>query len=87
MPHHKALAAAFEDEVVILDAEGNTLLVLDSWAAWIWRSCEGSSTRAIHSATGGILERVEETLHALARAGLILPVGDAWVRSPVEWVP
>jgi len=87
MPPHNALAAAFEREVVILDAQGTTLLVLDSWAARIWRSCEGSSTRAIHSAAGGILARVEETLHALARAGLVLPVGDAWVRSPVEWVP
>lgn len=87
MPPHKALAAAFEDEVVILDAEGTTLLVLDTWAAWIWRSCEGNSTREIQSVSGGILARVEETLHALARAGLILPVGDTWVRSPVEWVP
>lgn len=86
MPLHKALAAAFEDEVVILDAEGATLLVLDAWAAQIWRSCEGSSTCAIHSASGGIIERVEETLQALARAGLILPAGDTWVRSPVEWV-
>ena len=87
MALHKASAAAFEDEVVILDAEGTTLLLLDSWAARIWRSCEGRSTEAIQSASGGMAERVEETLQALARAGLILPVGDTWVRSPVEWVP
>jgi hypothetical protein len=87
MPLRKALAAAFEDEVVILDAEGTTLLLLDSWAVRIWRSCEGSSTGAIRAASGGTPEHVEETLQALARAGLILPVGDTWVRSPVAWVP
>ncbi len=86
MPLHNALAAAFEDEVVILDAEGTTLALLDSWAARIWRSCEGSSMGAIRSTCGGTPERVDETLQTLARAGLILPVGDTWVRSPVEWV-
>lgn len=86
MPLHNALAAAFEDEVVILDAEGTTLLLLDSWAVRIWRSCEGKSTGAIRAASCGTPERVEETLRALARAGLILAAGDTWVRSPVEWV-
>jgi len=53
----------------------------------IWRSCEGSSTGAIRAASGGTPAHVEETLQALARAGLIFPVGDTWVRSPVVWVP
>jgi len=87
MPLHNALAAAFEDEVVILDAEGRSLLRLDAWAARIWRACEGISTAAIQSASGGAPERVDETLQALAKAGLILPVGDTWIRSSVEWVP
>lgn len=87
MPLHKALAAAFEDEIVILDAAGTTLLLLDSWAARIWRSCEGMSKTEIGSACGGSPAAVQETLQALARAGLILPVGDTWVRSAVEWVP
>ena len=87
MPLHRALAAALKDEVVILDAEGTTLLLLDPWAARIWRCCEGSSAGAIRSTSGGTPERVGETLQALARAGLILPVGDTWVRSPIGWVP
>jgi hypothetical protein len=86
MPLDNALAAAFEDEVVILDAEGTTLLLLDSWAARIWRSCEGNSMNAIQSGCGGTPQRVEQTLQTLVRAGLVLPVGDTWVRSPVEWV-
>jgi hypothetical protein len=87
MPLRRALAAAFEDEVVILDAEGTTLLLLDSRAVRVWRSCEGSSMDAIRAASGATPEHVEETLQALARAGLILPVAGSWVRSPVEWVP
>ena len=87
MPLHKALAAALGDEVVILDAEGRNLLWLDSWAARVWRSCEGSSLGAIRSTAGGTPARVDVTLQALAGAGLILAVGDTWVRSPVEWVP
>lgn len=87
MPLHKAMAAAFEDEVVILDAEGRNLLLLDVWAARIWSSCEGNSTAAIRSASGGTPERVRETLQALAKAGLIARTGDTWARSPVEWVP
>lgn len=87
MPLRKALAAAFEDEVVILDVEAATLMLLDSWAARIWRSCEHGTTAAIRSTSGGTPERVEATLQALAGAGLILPVGDTWVRGPVEWVP
>jgi hypothetical protein len=86
MALHNALAAALEDEVVILDAEGATLLLLDPWAARVWRSCEGSSIGAIRSTCGGTPERVEETLQVLSRAGLTLAVGDTWVRSPVEWV-
>lgn len=86
MPRHKALAAAFEDEVVILDADGGTLLLLDAWAARIWRSCEGISAGAIGSTSAGTPERVQETLQALAHAGLVVPAGDTWIRSPVEWV-
>ncbi len=87
MPLHKALAVAFADEVVILDADGRNLLWLDSWAARIWRTCEGSSLGAIRSMAGGPPARADETLQALAGSGLILALGDTWVRSPVEWVP
>lgn len=87
MPPHKALAAAFEDEIVILDAEARNLLLLDVWAARIWRSCDGKSTGAVRSAVGGTPERVQETLQALANAGLITRTRDTWICSPVEWVP
>ena len=87
MPTHSALAAAFEDEVAILDAEGRTLLLLDSWAARIWHSCEGNATETIQSMLGGTPERVHETLQTLASAGLIARAGGRWTRSAVEWVP
>ena len=86
MPPHSALAAALEDEVVVLDPEGRTLLLLDSWAAGVWRFCEGRSTEAIRSASGGTPTRVDETLQVLERAGLIRRAGDGWIQSPVEWV-
>ncbi len=86
MPLNKALAAAFEDEIVILDAGRGSLLLLDAWAAQIWRFCEGSTTEAIASSSHGTPERVRETLQALTDAGLVRLVGDEWARSPVEWV-
>lgn len=86
MPHHKALAAAFEDEVVILEAGCGSLLLLDAWAARVWRSCDGSSTEAIVSSSHGTPERVNETLQVLTDAGLVRLVGDEWIQSPVEWV-
>lgn len=72
---------------MILDAAGRTLLLLDPWAARVWRSCAGRTAEAIRSAAGGPPDRVHETLQALAHAGLVLPVGDTWIRSPVDWVP
>jgi hypothetical protein len=86
MPLSKALAAALEDEIVILDAGRGSLLLLDAWAAQIWRFCEGSTTEATASSSHGTLERVRETLQALTDAGLVRLVGDEWARSPVEWV-
>jgi hypothetical protein len=86
MPANKALAAAFEDEIVILDGGRGSLLLLDAWAAQIWRLCEGSTTESIASSSHGALERVRETLDALTDAGLVRQVGDEWARSPVEWV-
>ncbi len=86
MPLHKALAAAFEEEVVILDADRGTLLLLDAWAAKVWRFCDGSTTQAIASSSGGAAERVRETLQSLTDAGLVRQVGEEWIRSQVSWV-
>ncbi len=86
MARDRALAAAFEDEVVILNVEHGSLLLLDSWAAQVWRSCEGSTTDAIASSVRGPAERVRETLQVLLDAGLVCQVSTEWVRSPVEWV-
>lgn len=81
---NSALAAAFEDEIVILDVDRGALLLLDPWAALIWRSCESSTMESIEASSDG--ERTRETLQALTDAGLVLQVGDRWIRSPVEWV-
>jgi hypothetical protein len=86
MSPSKALAAAFEDEVVVLDADRGALLLLDAWAANVWRVCDGFTTQAIASSSNGAAERVRETLQVLAEAGLVRQVGDEWIRSPVEWV-
>jgi coenzyme PQQ synthesis protein D (PqqD) len=86
MPLNEALAAAFEDEVVILDVGQGSLLLLDAWAAQIWRSCDGFSTEAIVTSSKGEAKRVRETLQALTDAGLIRQVSDEWIRGPVEWV-
>ncbi len=86
MPLGKALAAAFEDEVVILDAGCGALLLLDAWATRVWRVCDGATTAAIAASSHGTAERVRETLQALTDAGLVRPVGDEWIRNPVEWV-
>jgi hypothetical protein len=80
----RALAAAFEDEIVILDADHGSLLLLDPWAALIWRSCEAITVETVQSSSDG--ERTRETLQALTDAGLVLQAGDTWIRSPVEWV-
>lgn len=86
MPLHKTLAAAFDDEIVILDAVRGALLLLDPWAAQVWRGCHGATTEAIVSSSLGTGERVRETLQALTDAGLIRMIGDTWSCSPVEWV-
>jgi Coenzyme PQQ synthesis protein D (PqqD) len=86
MPLNEALAAAFEDEVVILDVGRGSLLLLDAWAAQIWRSCDGLSTEAIITSSNGVAERVRETLQALTDAGLIWRVSEEWIRGSVEWV-
>ncbi len=86
MPLNKVLAAAFEDEIVILDAERATLLKLDAWAAQVWRTCDGSAPKADALPSTEGAERRRETLLALADAGLVRRVGDEWIRSPVEWV-
>ena len=86
MPLNKVLAAAFEDEVVILDADRGSLLLLDAWAVMVWRCCDGSTTEEIESSSKGPSARVHETLQALTDAGLVLQVGTTWTKSPVEWV-
>ncbi len=86
MAPNSSLAAAFEDEIVILKVDDGSLLRLDSWASRIWRSCEGSTIEAIASSAHGAAERVRETLQVLSDAGLVRQVDAAWVRTPVEWV-
>ncbi len=86
MPHDSTLAAAFEDEVVILDASRGTLMLLDAWAAQVWRSCDGRTTESVASSCQVPHECVRETLQALTNAGLVRAVGNEWTRSPVEWV-
>jgi hypothetical protein len=82
----EVLAAAFEDEVVVLAPDHPSLLLLDAWAARVWRSCDGSSTEAIVASMDGPAARVHETLEALTDAGLIRRAGKGWTSGPVEWV-
>lgn len=82
----EAIAAAFGDEVVILASDHASLLLLDAWAARVWRSCDGSSTEAIVACMDGPAARVHETLEALTDAGLIRQVGNEWTHGPVDWV-
>jgi len=86
MPLHKALAAAFEDEIVILDSDHGSLLLLDTWAGQIWRFCDGSTTEAIESSVNGTPGRVRETLQVLMDTGLVCQINGEWIRSPIEWV-
>ena len=86
MARTRPLATALEDEIVILKVEDGSLLRLDSWAARILRSCEGSTTEAIASSVRGPAERVRETLQVLSDAGLVCQVNTAWIRNPIEWV-
>lgn len=86
MPFDRTLAAAFEDEIVILDANRGSLLLLDAWAAMVWRSCGGSAPGTTVGTSDEATERVRETLHTLEDAGLVRRVGGEWIRSPVEWV-
>jgi hypothetical protein len=86
MPLHKALAAAFEDEIVILDSDHGSLLLLDAWAGQIWRFCDGSTTEAIESSVNGTPGRVRETLQVLLDTGLVRQVNGEWIRGPIEWV-
>jgi hypothetical protein len=86
MPPNKGLAAAFEDEIVVLDVDRGSLLLLDVWAAQVWHHCDGSTAQAIASSARGAVGRVHDTLQALTDAGLVRQVGDEWFRSPVEWV-
>ncbi len=83
---NRVLAAAFEDEIVILDPDRASLLLLDAWAAQVWRSCDGATTKTIECSSNGPSARVHETLQALTDAGLVLPLGDTWTKGPVEWV-
>jgi len=86
MSLHKALAAAFENEIVILDGDHGSLLLLDPWAGQIWRFCDGSTTEAIESSVNGLPGRVRETLQVLLDTGLVRQINGEWIRGPIEWV-
>jgi hypothetical protein len=72
------LAAALDDEVVLLDLVQGQLVLLDPAAARVWRACDASSSGGGRRA-GGILRR-------LAQARAVVRDGDRWVRAPVRWV-
>jgi len=80
------LAAAFGDEVVILDEGRARLLWLDPAAARIWRLCRGRCAGAVARDAGDTVERVQETLDALLEAALVARDGAGWVRAETEWV-
>jgi DNA-binding transcriptional ArsR family regulator len=80
------LAAAFGDEVVILDEHDDRLLWLDPLAARVWRLCGGACADVIARDVGETRDRIRETLEALLGAALVTRAGDGWVRAETEWV-
>ncbi len=81
-PDAAFLAAALDDEIVLLDLARGQLVLLDRAAARVWRACgtpEAAGTRP-ERRTMGILRR-------LARAGAVVRHdGHRWVQARVRWI-
>lgn len=76
------LAAALDDEVVLLDLVQGQLVLLDPAAARVWRACDTPAASVPPSAgrrAAGILRR-------LAKARAVVRDGDRWACAPVRWV-
>ena len=76
------LAAALDDEIVLLDVAQGQLVLLDAAAALVWRTCDPAATTP--GATEG--RRAAGVLRRLARAGAVIRNGELWVQVPVRWV-
>jgi hypothetical protein len=76
------LAAALDDEIVLLDLARGQLILLDRAAARVWRACGAAAT-----AGGRAERRATGILRRLARAGAVVRQGgDRWVQARVRWI-
>ncbi|HLJ60351.1 MAG TPA: hypothetical protein VKZ50_11535 [bacterium] len=76
------LAAALDDEVVLLDLVRGQLVLLDPAAARVWRACDIPAT----SFSGSAGRRAAGILRRLANARAVVRHGDRWACAPVRWV-